>query len=390
MSAWPERCDTASPTPGTASPCIGFWQAGFDGADHVNGSAIPLCGNTLTAHVRNAAEDYRRLSELGIRTVRESAGWRCIERSGGYDFGSVGTRARRASEAGMQVLWTCFHYGMPRGLDLFSPEFVERFARYCAALARYLRPYHRGDAVPVYTPIHEISTLCRTVCETGLLHPYRGDRGAEASALMRQLVRAHIAACDAILDADPRARILVVDPLLHLTSSDPAQAQEARRANQAQFQAWDMLCGRSEPQLGGDARYLDLLGVSYHADHQRDLATGQTLPWPHDPRRRALSSMLVELHGRYGRPISIGQTGHQGERRAEWLAHVAQEVQRARSDGAPVTGVCLYPAIDRPDWEQPQRWPAAGLWRVDPTTFRRRLDRPYASALNLAQTLIPA
>ncbi|HLM52952.1 MAG TPA: beta-glucosidase [Pseudoxanthomonas sp.] len=374
-----QRTETP-PALGAGAPCLGFWQAGFDGADHVNGSAIPLSGNTLTAHVRNAAEDYRRLSELGIRTVRESAGWRCIERSSGYDFSSVGARAKRASEAGMQVLWTCFHYGMPRGLDLFSPEFGERFARYCGALARYLRPYHRGDTAPVYTPIHEISTLCRTVCETRLLHPYRGDRGAEMSALRRQLVRAHIMACDAIFQADARARILVVDPLLHLTSSDPALAQDAQRANHEQFLAWDMLCGRSEPQLGGDRCYLDVVGISYYADHQRDLATGHALSWPDDPRRRPLSSMLAELHARYGRPISIGQTGHQGEQRAAWLAHVAQEVRHARNDGIPVNGLCLYPAIDRPDWEQPQRWHPSGLWHVDPTTFRRRLNRPYASA----------
>lgn len=378
------------PTAHAAPPRIGFWQAGFEGADHVNGSAVPLCMNTLTAHLHHASEDYRRLAELGIRTVRESAGWRVIDRGNGYDFTKVGHRARLAHEAGIQVLWTFFHYGVPRGVDLFAASFVDRFASYCGALARYLEPFHQDDAVPVYTPINEISFLCWAVCETELLHPHRGDRAGERYELKKQLVRAAIAGTDAIRDADPRARILSVDPLVHVAPDEHGLEEAAARENHRQFEAWDMLSGRTEPQLGGSGRHLDLMGVNYFPAGQWEVRSRQVLAWPHDERRRPLSELLVELHRRYRRPISISETGHVGEHRSAWLEATTQEVQRAREQGVPVHGLCLYPALDRPDWEQPQRWHQSGLLHVHPVSLQRRLDDPYASALTRAQALLAA
>lgn len=369
-------------------PYQGFWQAGFEGADHVNGSAVPLCMNTQTAHLRNASDDYHRLIALGIRTVRESAGWRSIERGKGYDFANVGLRARRARESGMQILWTFFHYGVPRDVDLFAESFADRFASYCGALARYLKPFHQGGIVPVYTPINEISFLSWAACETGLLHPHRGDRAAEGYELKTQLVRASIAGCEAIWAADPRARILNVDPLTHLAGDDESLVELAAFENGFQFQSWDMLCGRSEPQLGGSARHLDLVGVNYYPSSQWEVRSRRTLDWPHDPRRRRFSRMLVELHQRYRRPITISETSHVGESRSAWLEEIAREVRVAREQGVPVHGLCLYPALDRPDWEQPQRWHASGLWHVHPVSLRRRLNHSYATALGLAQSML--
>ena len=49
-----------------------------------------------------------------------------------------------ARAAGVQVVWDLCHYGWPDDLDVFSPAFVERFARFAGAAARI----HLGGGRP--------------------------------------------------------------------------------------------------------------------------------------------------------------------------------------------------------------------------------------------------
>ena len=35
---------------------------------------------------------------------------------------------RSARKSNVQVIWDLCHYGWPEGLDIFGPEFVDRFA----------------------------------------------------------------------------------------------------------------------------------------------------------------------------------------------------------------------------------------------------------------------
>ena len=53
-----------------------FWIGGFEGADHVNGFGQPLDPNARNGHDARLDEDYAALTARGIRTVRESVGWR--------------------------------------------------------------------------------------------------------------------------------------------------------------------------------------------------------------------------------------------------------------------------------------------------------------------------
>ncbi len=365
-----------------------FWQGGFEGADHVNGSGTALCMNGSTGHFIQARADYERLARRGIHTVRESAGWRHIGRGDAFDFERVGACMAAARDAGTQILWTCFHYGMPRGLDLFSADFVPRLADYCAALAEYLRPLHDDALPPVYTPVNEISFLCWAACETGLLHPYVGDRAHEGHALKRHVVRAAIAAADAIRAVDPRARILVVDPLIHVVPAPGANGEEAAHQNEAQYEANDMLCGRRDPDLGGSPRQLDLIGVNYYPHNQWESHTRHTLPWRVDMRRRPFAELLLDLHARYRRPITISETSHVGDQRGPWITDVAEEVRRAIDAGVDIQGICLYPVLDRPDWENPADWHRSGLWRIDPASGARRIDPSYALAIERARRIL--
>ncbi len=367
------------------NPYRSFWQAGFEGADHTNGSGQPLCLNTLTAHVERVDEDYSAAARMGLRTVRESLSWRQSERGTRYDFSRADHLLDHARRRGVQVLWTMCHYGMPEGLDIFDPGFGQRLAAYCGAFARHLRSRGDDGHARVYTPLNEISFLTWAVCETGLIHPHVGNRHGDGYALKRALAHAAIQAVDAIRAEDPDARMLFVDPLIHIAAASEEESESAATMHGHQFQAWDIIAGRTEPALGGSLAHLDLVGVNYYPSNQWLHGSNAKLDWPNDARRKPLSALLCDVFARYGQPITISETSHVGDARGDWLADVVAETAIAMRAGVPVQGVCLYPAINRPDWERPEDWHPSGLWEVDPLNYQRHLNRPYAAALNRAR-----
>ena len=74
----------------TASPFASFWMGGYEGADHINGAGHAHDMVAATGHDGRLDADYRAARWLGIRCVRESIGWRLVERpDGGFDFSRV-------------------------------------------------------------------------------------------------------------------------------------------------------------------------------------------------------------------------------------------------------------------------------------------------------------
>lgn len=370
-----------------------FWIGGFEGADHRNGSGEALDPAATTGHIEQVERDYELLARIGIHTVRESLGWRLTETPEGFDFSRLRRIADAARNTGTQILWTLSHYGVPPGVDYLDERFVERFVRFAQAAACEIRRLTRGtDPAPVYTPINEINFLAYAVAETGLIFPYRGDPAAEAQGfqIKRRLVRASLAAIAAIRAIEPRARIMIVDPVCHVVAPEHAPELERRAAQirSYQWQSWDMITGKMEPELGGHPGALDIVGVNHYHSGQWEIGTERRLFWHlRDSRRAPLSTLLAEVHGRYRRPIALAETGHVGEGRAQWFDEMAGEVFRARKRGVPVEGFCLYPVLDRCDWETPDRWHNSGLWDVPPAdgfsggVRDRLLHLPYARAL---------
>jgi beta-glucosidase/6-phospho-beta-glucosidase/beta-galactosidase len=344
-----------------------------------------------TQHDRCAAEDFALVRSVGIRTVRESVRWHLVDRSGHYDFASLAPIAAAARAAGVQVIWSLCHYGWPDDLDLFSPAWVDRFAAYAEAVARYLRA--NSDEPLVFAPINEISFFAWACGTAGWFYPFATGRGDDVK---RQLVRAAIAGSDAIWRVDTRARLVQIDPLSHVVAprDNPQAAAAAAVYDRAQFAAWNMLAGRREPELGGHPRYLDIVGANFYHDNQWEHG-GERLRWedePRDPRWVPLHQLLARLHARYGRPLFLAETSHVGSSRARWLREIVAEVRRALASGVPVAGVCLYPIIDRPDWHDPDHWHHSGLWDLVPGEsgrLRRVLVPDYAAELARARRLLP-
>ncbi len=383
--------------PGSPPLFRSFWMGGFEGADHRNRAGAALDMVRITGHDAVLEADFERCARIGLRTLRESIGWRLAEpRPGRYDFSRQRRMAAAARASGVQLSWTLMHYGMPDDLHVFHPEFVPRFAGFAAAVAHELAGWHDAEP-PVVTPINEIGFLAWVLSETqriaGLPQRLGGD-GHESSlhsgyAVKCRLAEAALAAMRAMREADPRVRFLHVEPLVHVVPplESPELAGLADEVAAFQWQVWDLLGGRAEPQLGGGPQWLDLLGLNHYHNGQWEVRTEKRLKWHlQDPRRKPFGELVLAAWRRYGHRMVVAETSHVGIGRAAWLDDIASEVQRVRALGVPLDGVCLYPIVDRPGWDALDHWHNSGLWDAAvpgdvPQATRRVLCRPYAKAL---------
>ncbi len=384
----------ASALPATASSSLfeSFWMGGFESSCHINRRGRRLDMIKATQHDLQAKGDYALLRGVGILSARDGVRWHLVERTPGrYDFSSLEPQLKAAQGQGVQVVWDLLHYGWPDYLDVFKPAFVDRFARFAGAVARFVKD--NTSTAPVYTPVNEISFLAWAAGQVGYFHPFAKGRGG---ALKQQLIRAAIAASEAIWAADPRARLVTAEPVIHVVPprGKARYAGAAARKRLSQFEAWDMLSGRLSPELGGQPRYLGAVGVNFYHDNQWQHPGAKRLGWdehPLDARWLPFHRLLQEVWARYERPLFVAETSHFGVGRAAWLRAVTTEVQTARALGVPLLGVCLYPILDRPDWDRPRHWHHSGLWDLRPKEdgrLERVLEPGYAAELRRSQELI--
>lgn len=305
-----------------------------------------------TAHDRHVAEDYQHLSRLGIAVAREGIPWPMVDKGGSYDFSGVDRYIEAMNAAKVLPIWDLFHYGYPDDLDPFSDDFTERFARYCRAAAEYVVPKVRGPHF--FTPINEITFFSFCAGEWGWAAPYHCRR-EDRMRLRLALCRAAIAGVKAIREVDPEARMVHVDPLVRVVAprDRPDQAAAAEHETCVDtFLAWDIIAGRAYPELGGAPEILDIVGANVYSFGQmeyREHGPHAALP-PGDDRIAPLCDMLQTVWERYRRPLIIGETSGLDRGRADWLRDVMQESLAAVDRGIDLQGICLFPAVDMPDW----------------------------------------
>lgn len=394
-----ERDD--SPTTADSSIFQSFWMGGFECSTHrlprrkAMGSfaGVRLDLIASTRHDEFALQDYERLREIGIRTARDGVRWHLIEKTPArYDFSSLVPMLRAARQTQTQVIWDLFHYGWPDGLNIWGPAFVDRFARFARATAAVILEETGG---PIFvTPVNEISFVAWGGGDAGFLNPFARRRGPELKA---QLVRAAIAAIQAVREVDPGARICHAEPIIHIAvdPDHPHEAEAAEAYRQSQFQAWDMIGGRYCPELGGRPEYLDVLGVNYYSNNQwihqdphlpPSRRRKDVLLPPSHPLHRPVREMLAEVYDRYRRPVFIAETGIEGDARPAWLRYIGQEARAAAVAGVPVEGLCLYPIIDYPGWGD-DRHCRSGLWDYADDDGHREIYAPLAEELAHQQML---
>lgn len=216
-----------------------YFMAGFECSTHQLRSGKRLDMVAATEHDKFALLDYARIKSRGLRTAREGIRWHLVEQTPGrYDFSSVRPILQAAQATNTQVIWDLCHFGWPDDIDILKPEFVNRLAQFADAFARLLAK--ETNLAPFFVPVNEISFFSWAGGEEGALNPHITGRGFE---LKCQLVRASIAAMEAVWAVNPSARFVHVDPIIHVVAhpdrpEDRLQAEEYRLS---QFQAWDML-----------------------------------------------------------------------------------------------------------------------------------------------------
>jgi hypothetical protein len=353
-----------------------FFLAGFECASQRRADKRRLDLLASTGHDVHADWDYAAIVSHGVRAARDGMRWHRIEIAPGvYDWSSVAPMVEAATRAGVQVIWDLCHYGYPDNLDIWSPAFPERFARFAKAAASFLAD--QSDEPSFFCPVNEISYWAWAGGDMARFNPATRKRGAE---LKRQLARAAIAATHAVREVDRRARFICAEPAIHvLPASHSARDRAAAEVYRlAQFEAHDMLTGRREPELGGSPDILDIVGMNFYPDNQWVLGAGAVPMGHHD--YRPFREMLLEVWERYQRPIIVSETGAENTARPAWLNYVAGEVAAARAAGAPVEGVCLYPVLDYYGWEN-DRVCDVGLFGLPDADGRRLVYGPLAEEL---------
>lgn len=366
-----------------------FFMAGFECSTFVWKDGQRRDYVAITGHDRHLKEDYERVMQLGVGVVREAIRWPLVDKGNGrYDWSSVDAALDAMRACHITPIWDLCHYGFPDGCDPFSDACRERFIAYCRAVAEHVVP--RTDAPRFFTPINEITFFSAAATDMAWMYPFAKGRNAE---LKRALCRMAIEGASALREIDPEARMVHVDPIIHAVAPPgrPDLAAEARaHAYDEAYEAWDILCGRMNPELGGSPEILDIVGVNVYNFSQAQLNADKSreVLGPRDPRRKPLGEMLKFAWDRYHRPLIIGETSGHQEHRAEWLRTTMEESMKALNSGIELHGVCLYPCVDIPDW-QTDEWARIGIYDIeDRRTCERIPCDAYIEELHRWQRLL--
>ena len=348
-----------------------FIMGGFECSTHRDHRGRRLDLIASTRHDAFAEADYARMVQHGMLTARDGIRWHLIEREPfRYDFSSLDSQIAAAKKTGIEIIWDYFHYGYPDDIDIFSPEFEERFAAFSGALTKYLVE-NLGSGVAV-CPVNEISFYSWIAGDKGLFHPCTRGRGNE---LKKILIHAARCSVERIREIDPKARITFTDPAIHVVPKDktPGAKRAAESYRKAQFQAYDALAATAEFEP------MDLLGLNYYFHNQWRHPSRRKIPRGHK-EYRPFSEILREFFDRYERPILIAETGIEDEERPDWFHYICDQVLTAMASGVPILGICLYPICNHPGWAD-DRHCHNGLWDYADGSGHREAYQPLSDAI---------
>ncbi|MEO6333829.1 MAG: beta-glucosidase [Pyrinomonadaceae bacterium] len=365
-------------------PFKSFLMGGFECSTHRDNRGRRLDLIASTRHDEFAEADYSRLLNLDIKTCRDGLRWHLIEhRPFQYDFKSLEKQINAVRRTGIEVVWDLLHYGYPDDLDIFDPQFVQRFESFCRAVTIHLKSELDGQLV--VCPVNEISFFSWIAAQVGNFYPCVRHRG---SVLKRQLIRAALAGIQAIRDIDPTVRILITDPAIHVVpqTDKPSARRAAELYRRSQFEAFDILEGRREPELGGTPGAVDIIGLNYYFHNQWHHPSRHKIPRGHEVYR-PLADILCEFQERYNKPIVIAETGIEDDERAGWFRYVCGQTAIAKSSGVDIHGVCLYPIVNHPGWAD-DRHCHNGLWDYADDEGYREVFGPLEAEVRYQQNLM--
>lgn len=357
-----------------------FLMAGFECADHINRSGMRINLQKTTQHDIRVFEDYQLLKELNISVVREGICWSEIEiRPYVFDFSRLIPFYEAAKLYDIQIIWDLCHFGYPDDLIPTHPQFSRRFE----TLAKEFCLFHsKHSSEPLWViPINEISFLSWHSGEVRGTVPFGVNCGWD---IKYHLCQAKIRAVKTIKDILPDSVVLAVEPLVKVHASEKDAQEKADEIHLLQYQAMDILMGYECPELGGHPDLFDFLGFNYYYNNQWN-EKNEMIPWP-DPLKDRIpfSDLLKEAYDRYKLPVILTETGHFGALRSLWIKEITQECFLAQQKGVDLRGICIYPVIDRPDWDDLSDYSNCGIWDLD-SGMRRIVNQEYFQAILTVQ-----
>jgi len=362
-----------------------FWMAGFECSDQLNhyGNRVDLL--LETGHIEQIEQDYQLITSRGFQTVREGIRWSKVEHKPyQYDFSTVALMIDAAKKTGIQQIWDICHFGFPDDLTPLHPHFAPRFIGICEAFVIFHKSYF-PEAQLIVTPINEVGFLSWLGGDHASTTPYARGMGWDVKY---KLIDAYIQAIKAMKIIDPTIKIMTTEPIVNIVPALDASMKmvlKASEQHEEQYQATDMLTGKICVELGGCPELIDFMGFNFYYNNQWVAEEFTSLPWANlepDPRWKGLSSLFSEAYGRYRKPIVLSETSHPGEHRANWLELITKECIKTIALGIPLKGICLYPIIDRPDWDHLHYWHHSGLWDADVLNpHDRNINQGYADEI---------
>lgn len=347
--------------------------------------------NDEIQHPQHAREDYKLLADVGIGVAREGIPWPLVDRRRRYDFSIIDPLIEAMNAAKVVPIWDLCHYGYPDDTDPFHDSFPERFASYCRAAAEYVSQRVKGPQF--FTPINEITYFAFIGGEWGWVPPYLNTKD-DRFRLRAALCHADIAAVKAIREVLPDARMVHIDPVVQVVAPrDRPDLEEAahHETYEDTFVAWDILAGKTLPELGGSPEVLDIVGANCYSFGQMEYQENgphQALD-PDDDRIKSLCELLTLVWDRYRRPMIIGETSGLGGGRRSWLNDVVEESLAAVNQGMDLHGICLFPCVEMPDWHN-GIWLKNGLADVvqEGSDLKRVPFQPFIDELHRWQKLL--
>jgi beta-glucosidase/6-phospho-beta-glucosidase/beta-galactosidase len=331
-----------------------FW-AGYECTSAKTEKNFRLDMLSATKHDEYVKEDYQLLGELNIKTAREGFSWSRIDLgNNNYDFSRYVPILKAGQDLKIQQVWDLNHFDYPDRLNPYSEEFVSAFINYSFNAYKTLREYIKETLFIV--PINEISFFAWIGADKGGWAPFKHGR-KNGQEFKKQLVRAALGSMRELWKMDQNIRFIQVDPFMRRLDRPPVTKRSQKHVSEfnkvVRYEAWDMISGVSCPELGGDPKYLDIIGINYYI-HNQEWVSGignslkfERISWTHNDRV-PVGSLLQEIYDKYGKPMVITETGSFSENREMWWERIMQETIEAKKT-LPILGLCAYPILDRPD-----------------------------------------
>jgi beta-glucosidase/6-phospho-beta-glucosidase/beta-galactosidase len=342
-------------------------------------------------HYQHWREDFRLVSELGIRHLRYGPPYyRAHVGPGRYDWSFADETFAELKRLGIAPIADLCHFGVPDWIgDFQNPEWPRHFADYARAFAM------RFPWVRRYTPVNEIYVAAQFSARYGWWNEQLTSDRAFVTAL-KHLCSANTRAMRAILEVQPEATFIQSESSEYYHAEDPECTEVAHVLNQRRFLSLDLTYGY--PIRAEMYEYLLDNGMTrdeyhwfgrHHVKARCVMGNDYYVTNEHLVRRDGSTAPAGEIFGyyvithqyfaRYRLPVMHTETNIAEPHAVAWLRKEWANMHRLKQDGVPILGFTWYSLTDQVDWDSALRDDAGHVNALGLFDLDRRI-RPVGEA----------